>query len=58
MNAILDERDAVAARAQAERQRGATQADAARAWERCLREREGSETPRSARVRWRDEEGL
>lgn len=58
MDAILDELDAVAAGTQAERQRGTAQADEARAWERFLRERGSSQTPRTTVRPWRDEEGL
>jgi len=58
MNAILDEVDAVAARAEVERERGRTKAEAADAWKRFVRERGRNETPRSAPLRWRDEEGL
>jgi hypothetical protein len=58
MNAVLDELEAVPATPVAERQRGVTQTEAARAWERFLRERGRSETLRTAPRRWRDEEGL
>ena len=58
MNAVLDGSKRSPATPMAERQRGVTQTEATRAWERFLRERGRSETPRTAPRRWRDEEGL
>jgi len=58
MNAAIEELAAAVAGPEAERQLRSTQAEVEYPWQRFLREREWSETPRTAPRRWRDEEGL